>query len=253
LDINDRGDLSVARNLTITGDLAIDTATPGAKLHVRTSSSGVKAVAIIENSADGTNRGVETIYRNKNIVLASIAATRGPSNATSQLTFSTKADSVFSPKMIIHTNGGVAIGKSKPDQRLHVAGNIAVDGVVLQNSDRRLKKSIRPLKQSLLKLNKISGVEFVWRDRSLSQQKQYGFIAQEIKKVFPHLVYKSSDNGHLSVNYQGFIPLLLESIKQQDDIIKENRKMIVQMRREIQVMMRQLEKQNSHRDKKGKK
>jgi hypothetical protein len=45
------------------------------------------------------------------------------------------------------------------------------------------------------------------------QKKHYGLIAQDLQKLYPDLVYEE-DNGYLSVNYTGIIPLLIESIKE---------------------------------------
>jgi hypothetical protein len=38
-------------------------------------------------------------------------------------------------------------------------------------------------------------------------------LAQEVQQVYPELV-KEDVNGNLSVNYNGLIPVLLESIKE---------------------------------------
>lgn len=41
---------------------------------------------------------------------------------------------------------------------------------------------------------------------------QYGFIAQEVKEVYPDLVYEDPD-GLLSIDYTGFIPILVDAMK----------------------------------------
>lgn len=45
------------------------------------------------------------------------------------------------------------------------------------------------------------------------QKKQYGLIAQELQEIYPELVYEE-DDGYLSINYIGLIPLLIQSIKE---------------------------------------
>jgi hypothetical protein len=245
LDISDQGDLSVSNNMIVNASLGIGITPPLAKLHVKTKGAGVLTAAVFENASDGNGRGVQTVYRNSDIELATIAATRGTNNAVTQLSFSTRdSSSGFSPKLIIHTNGGVGIGKLVPSEKLDVNGNIAVSGTVFQNSDKRLKKSIRSLRTSFKKLKYVRGVEFFWRDRTLSAKKQYGFIAQEIEKIFPDLVSKDNDSGHLSVSYQGLIPLMLESMKERDQIIQKNKLTISIMKKEFQKKIDQLEKQN---------
>ncbi len=41
----------------------------------------------------------------------------------------------------------------------------------------------------------------------------FGFIAQELREIYPNLVFKDSE-GYLSVNYIGMIPVLVETIKE---------------------------------------
>lgn len=47
----------------------------------------------------------------------------------------------------------------------------------------------------------------------LFQKKHYGLIAQDLQELYPDLVYKG-DDGYLSINYTGIIPLLIQSIKE---------------------------------------
>jgi hypothetical protein len=42
---------------------------------------------------------------------------------------------------------------------------------------------------------------------------KFGFIAQELREIYPNLVLED-DYGHLSLNYIGLIPVLVESIKE---------------------------------------
>jgi len=47
----------------------------------------------------------------------------------------------------------------------------------------------------------------------LFQKKHYGLIAQDLQELYPDLVYEG-DDGYLSINYTGIIPLLIQSIKE---------------------------------------
>lgn len=47
----------------------------------------------------------------------------------------------------------------------------------------------------------------------LFQKKHYGLVAQDLQKLYPDLVYED-DNGYLSINYTGIVPLLIQSIKE---------------------------------------
>jgi hypothetical protein len=45
------------------------------------------------------------------------------------------------------------------------------------------------------------------------QKKHYGLVAQEVKEIYPELVYSNAE-GILAINYTGLIPLLIESVKE---------------------------------------
>ena len=50
--------------------------------------------------------------------------------------------------------------------------------------------------------------------------RQYGFIAQEVENVYPNLVTTANDEMKTkSVNYDGFIPVLVASVQ---ELQKEN-------------------------------
>ena len=52
-----------------------------------------------------------------------------------------------------------------------------------------------------------------------NKKQKIGVLAQDIEKVFPELV--SESNGVKSVNYQGLVPVLINSLKEQDSKMKE--------------------------------
>jgi len=106
--------------------------------------------------------------------------------------------------------------------RLVVSSRIEAEGFD-SRSDRRLKKDIVEISDASEKLSALNGVEYLWRQdipghENQSPQRQSGVIAQEVKKVFPHLVSRSSD-GYYAVNYNGLIPVLIEAHKEQQSEI----------------------------------
>ena len=55
----------------------------------------------------------------------------------------------------------------------------------------------------------------------LSEKETFGLVAQDLEKVFPELVLAPNPtNGYYSINYIGMIPILLEAIKEQQNIIE---------------------------------
>ena len=110
------------------------------------------------------------------------------------------------------------------------------------SSDFRYKQNIADLKQvETNKLFKLNPVEYNLKQRyteytdstgnlvklgvyeensQLFQKKHYGLIAQEVREIYPNLVYEDGE-GYLSVDYVGIIPLLIQSVKEQNITIKE--------------------------------
>jgi len=76
-------------------------------------------------------------------------------------------------------------------------------------SDATLKENLSVIQNPLSLIKNLNGVEFNWSD---TKQKSSGLVAQELEKVIPHLV--STDNGLKSVNYNGLIGYLVETIKE---------------------------------------
>ena len=77
-------------------------------------------------------------------------------------------------------------------------GNANLAGMLVENSDSRLKKNIVPMTNILNRLMLLSGYTYNWIDPSKSEELQIGLLAQEVQAQFPELV-QESDNGRLSV------------------------------------------------------
>ena len=115
---------------------------------------------------------------------------------------------------------GVAIHAGYPHKKNKVkalaVGDSKMFRYVLYNNgkyfgllDERLKSNIRPLKNTLDKIDKIRGVTFQWND---SEEVQVGLIAQDVENVFPELV--SEADGYKSIDYMRFAAVLIESVKE---------------------------------------
>jgi len=143
-------------------------------------------------------------------------------------------------------NGNVGLGLV-PSSKLDVAGDIAIYGTVKLSSDERLKKDIVSLEDqaaNIYKLNAKSykkylpdedlimlvmkganGVirpekNFPKTKKVQKEKTEYGFLAQELKEVYPDLV--SQDTlGYYLVDYIGLIPILVEAIKDQKVLIDQ--------------------------------
>jgi len=108
---------------------------------------------------------------------------------------------------------------------------LRVQGVWI-SSDQKIKENIRPITNSLDKITKIQGYNFDYKaeiyQNSFPDKKEEllenrknntGFIAQEIIDEFPELVNYNSESELYEIDYIGFIPQLVEAIKEQETII----------------------------------
>ncbi|OJU44410.1 MAG: hypothetical protein BGN96_01610 [Bacteroidales bacterium 45-6] len=78
--------------------------------------------------------------------------------------------------------------------------------------------------QSLLKSSSTSGLSgkelkdqeiFAKLNKSIENQPdRFGFIAQQVQKVYPQLVQKDGTTGYLYVDYLGMVPLAIDAINQ---------------------------------------
>ncbi|MDR0940953.1 MAG: tail fiber domain-containing protein [Bacteroidales bacterium] len=97
-------------------------------------------------------------------------------------------------------------------------------------SDERLKENIRQIPSPLEKLMLVNGKMYSYIDntkdlqitskRETVSKPTFGFVAQELEKIFPELV-KAPDEAdeYYNVNYIAMIPILVEAIKEQQKMI----------------------------------
>ncbi|BCW96104.1 MAG: tail fiber domain-containing protein [Fimbriimonadales bacterium] len=108
--------------------------------------------------------------------------------------------------------------------------------VLESRSDERLKRDIQPLDTSteFQRLISLRPVSYYWRDKRLPQTLQYGFLAQELREVFPELVSEGVDDENtLAVNYQALIPLLVNALQVQQAEIQQLRAEVRQLRMQL--------------------
>jgi len=89
-------------------------------------------------------------------------------------------------------------------------------------SDKRLKQNIKDIAEGdLEKLKELKRVEYQLKE--FPGEKHYGFIAQDVEKVYPELVTTGADTIK-SLDYTQFIPLLAEAnnrLKEELEATKE--------------------------------
>jgi hypothetical protein len=119
-------------------------------------------------------------------------------------------------------------------------------------SDQRLKTNIRQLPSLLDKVMQLQPVEYEMKDDNPAHKKTFGFVAQDVKKLFPELVHvlrhtatghKGIDDLH-SLNYNGFGILAIKAIQEQQETIQSLQAQVDELRRIINTQMLSEKKTN---------
>ena len=84
-------------------------------------------------------------------------------------------------------------------------------------SDERLKKDVSPMQNALETVNSLSAVNFTWKKGGA---KDFGFMAQDLKKVVPEAVH-GTDEGMFGVDYGRLTAVLVSAIQEQSAQIKD--------------------------------
>ena len=118
------------------------------------------------------------------------------------------------------------------------------DGSYHSISDRRLKKDIETLPSLLNKFLQLQPVSYQMRNDKPGQKKSIGFIAQDVRKLFPELVTVSSDTTRITngiadlhmLNYDGFNILTIKAIQEQQGILQKQKASIAIMHTKREAM-----------------
>ena len=177
----------------------------------------------------GSLGGVVNVIQNTKIT----AAHPNADSQNNELLFFTSDTSGGSAvqRMIIQPDGSIGIGTNyAPSYEVDISGNVRItkqcDALSFNaTSDFRLKENIQPIYDSLTRVSQLSGVDFNWTNDE-NKTKHSGLIAQDVEKIIPEVVNTSTiENiegiGLKSIEYNGIIPYLIESIKTLNNRVTE--------------------------------
>ncbi|WP_408098955.1 tail fiber domain-containing protein [Peredibacter sp. HCB2-198] len=141
-------------------------------------------------------------------------------------------------------NGNVGIGGASAGYKLDVGGSIRGWGIT-DSSDIRLKNTIVPLRpeEDLHKILRLNSVSYFWNDKEQDKEKQIGFIAQEMEKIYPELV-KTDKKGMKSVNYSHLVSPLVSAVKSLYQKITGQEEQVKKLTRDIASVKAENEKKD---------
>ena len=110
-------------------------------------------------------------------------------------------------------------------------GSFSTTGAYTSVSDARLKTNIQPMPTVLDKINQLKPATYQFKtsgNQAANSTPEYGFIAQEVQKVFPHLVMHNVDKERqldaYTVDYSGFGVLAIKGLQELQQTIQEQQK-----------------------------
>ena len=131
------------------------------------------------------------------------------------------------------TNGLTVQTTTDQTSPVYFNTDLYVGGNIYNTSDSKVKGDVSSISQfkinSVLNLNPVG---FTYNSDKNPKRFHYGFIAQEVEKIYPELV-KNSILGHKNVNYIEVIPLLLAKMKDMQNEINELKGLVQELRDDI--------------------
>jgi len=109
----------------------------------------------------------------------------------------------------------------------------------LPASDKRLKTNFEPFENVLEQVTRLEGYHFNWKSEPDSP-KDIGFIAQEVLEIFPEMVFQNPADGFYGLNYEKFVVVLVEAVKEQQQIIDDQAARIAELETQQNLVMKEV-------------
>ena len=228
------------------GNVGIGTATPVYKLTVKTSSpnfgmahtDGVVTLGTYENGASGqfgtfSNHDLTFFANNNSSQLALLQNGKvGINKATPLADLHIKQSAETYPvnnaglrlERVSNTNHW-DIGTDQGNDLNFTYNGIAkgyirdVDGVYVPTSDERLKKDIQSIGEVLPSVMQFEAKTYHYKANPEDAPLSYGFIAQEVEKLFPDFVSSKGPDGMKALAYQNIGVVAIKAIQEQQVMI----------------------------------
>lgn len=139
-------------------------------------------------------------------------------------------DTLTGTKLLYDFDGNVRFMMDGPSGIFYSAGGATNP---IPPSDIRLKNIESNLTTTLDNILKLDTIKYTWKYHKTDKGNHIGLIAQDVEKYFPDVVkelkqpfYSNDDKEYKSINYTEFVPIIINSMKEQQVIIDDLKKEI---------------------------
>ena len=146
---------------------------------------------------------------------------------------------------------GFASSATLAGYRVRINGSLYCDGNVVAYSDERDKENIVTIDNALEKVLQLRGVYYNRKTRKrlvddrdeIYKGRQLGLIAQEVKDIVPEVVSYAEEVDQYGLDYPKMVGLLVEGIKDQQDIINKQQEKVDKLEELVYNLMNKMENQ----------
>jgi len=109
-------------------------------------------------------------------------------------------------------------------------------------SDIRMKKDINPVDTVLSSIMQLQAKTYHYKDNNSDAPFSYGFIAQDVEKLFPDFVTTRGVDNMKGIIYQNFGVIAIKGIQEQQKIIEGQQKEIDLLKAQNKLILEEIEK-----------
>ena len=106
---------------------------------------------------------------------------------------------------------------------------VNTNGAWTVDSDRTLKYDIKPLAPVLERVMQLKPVDYLYNEQKPTENKVIGFVAQEVKPLFPEIVV-ASEEDKLGITYGTTGVIAIKAIQEQQEIIIQQQEEIDELK-----------------------
>jgi hypothetical protein len=188
----------------------------GGNVGIGTANPVLKFSVLSNINTNNTTTPLILLGSDRNDRYASFNVIRGSDSEKIGLGISTSNDNLPIERMRITSGGSVVVNNLGTGLVYSNAGALTSTNP----SDERLKNDITDLQYGLNEILQLRPVSYNWKNDTINQGKQFGFIAQEVQEIMPELISEFTTTEdeeevvRLGLDKEGIYATLVNAIKE---------------------------------------